>query len=201
MTEAEPEVRCAKHAEVASERCRVCSKPICPKCMELFGYVCSPLCKAKADSHGLYVPEFAGQKSLVERRMWRRTALIGGGIAAVIAGVLGFWFWYAWFGCAPRPVFTVRFEEPAWSGQVKLATNDQVVLLHGDVLARHDIKAAKEIWSRHLVDKKAIAAEIAEEMKSAKKAIDKANNEDPDHAGVSRFLPSARRHGGADAAG
>ena len=52
-----------------------------------------------------------------------------------------------------------NFEEPAWSGQVILATNDQVVLLHGDLLARHDIKTAKEVWSRHLVDKKAIAAE------------------------------------------
>src|SRR6266581_6585957 len=26
--------RCAKHAETATEHCRVCSKPICPKCME-----------------------------------------------------------------------------------------------------------------------------------------------------------------------
>src|SRR5262249_23988436 len=39
----------------------------------------------------------------------------------------------------------------------------------------------KEIWSRHLVDKKAVAAEVEAEMKRMKKAIDKANNENPDH--------------------
>src|SRR4051812_2132149 len=40
---------CAKHrGEMAMEQCRVCQKPLCPKCMEMFGYVCSPLCKARA---------------------------------------------------------------------------------------------------------------------------------------------------------
>src|SRR5439155_8595926 len=55
--------RCLKHpGELAEEQCRVCLKPICPKCMELFGYVCSPLCKAKADSHGIQVPIYKGQR-------------------------------------------------------------------------------------------------------------------------------------------
>src|SRR5581483_3151877 len=36
---------CVKHHEPAGERCFVCQKPICPKCMELFGYFCSPFCK------------------------------------------------------------------------------------------------------------------------------------------------------------
>ena len=52
--------RCPKHpSELALEKCYICSKPICPKCMELFGYVCSPLCKAKAESHGIAVPVYA----------------------------------------------------------------------------------------------------------------------------------------------
>ena len=81
--------RCNKHGELAAERCRVCSKPICPKRMELFGYVCSPLCKAKADSHGIDVPIFAGQKSVVEARLWRKVALVAGTVCLLVVGVLG----------------------------------------------------------------------------------------------------------------
>src|SRR5262249_33496646 len=34
-------VPCVKHlGQLANEKCFICSKPICPKCMELFGYVC-----------------------------------------------------------------------------------------------------------------------------------------------------------------
>jgi hypothetical protein len=174
--------RCTRHAgQTADEHCVVCNKPICPKCMELFGYVCSPLCRAKADSHGIDVPVFAGQKSVAEARLWRRTGLIAGGITAVLVGVVGFWFWYAWFGSAPKPIFSVRFEAPQLSGHVRLATNNQVIFLHGDMLARHDMGQKKQIWSRHLVDKKEVAAEVELEMKRMKKLIDKANNENPDH--------------------
>ena len=58
--------RCLKHpGELTIEKCYVCSKPICRKCMELFGYVCSPLCRAKANSHGIQVPVFAGETAVV----------------------------------------------------------------------------------------------------------------------------------------
>src|SRR5437667_132118 len=64
--ESETLPRCPKHpSELAAEKCYVCSKPICPKCMELFGYVCSPLCRAKAASHGIAVPIYEGQSSVV----------------------------------------------------------------------------------------------------------------------------------------
>jgi len=64
--------RCVKHPDqFVTDKCYVCSKPICPKCMELFGYVCSPLCKAKAGSHGIDVPVYACQKSVMEARAWR----------------------------------------------------------------------------------------------------------------------------------
>src|ERR1051326_1984297 len=59
--EPDPEVAvegqpCSKHpGQVATARCYICSKPICPQCMELFGYICSPLCKATADSHGIQI--------------------------------------------------------------------------------------------------------------------------------------------------
>ena len=44
---------CAKHSDQpAIQHCRVCEKPMCPKCMEAFGYVCSAYCKGKAENQG-----------------------------------------------------------------------------------------------------------------------------------------------------
>src|SRR2546421_9242637 len=57
--EAEAGQICIRHPEYyTSDKCYICQKPICPKCMELFGYLCSPLCKARANSHGIVVPVF-----------------------------------------------------------------------------------------------------------------------------------------------
>jgi len=173
---------CRKHpGQVVIDQCCVCSKPLCPKCMELFGYVCSPLCQGKAEAQGIEVPVYAGQKSVVEARLWRKTARTAIAIAAVVLGLLGFWFWYAWIGGTPRPVYSVAFAQPAYSGQTAFCAKDQLVFLHGDTLARHDLKQKKEIWSRRLTDQKQIDDAIAEITKQTQAAIDKANNEDPDN--------------------
>ena len=174
--------RCQKHPDQFTvEKCYICSKPICPKCMELFGYLCSPLCRGKAEAQGIEVPVFAGQKSVVEARSWRRTVRVTTAVCSVAALVLGAWFWYAWFGSVPRTVYAVRFPERSYSGQSALCGPDQLVFLHGDLLARHDLKQKKEIWSRHLVDTKQIDAAIAREMKEMQVIIDKANSESPDY--------------------
>lgn len=162
------DVPCLKHpGQFATRKCLVCGKPICPKCMELFGYVCSPLCKAKAETQGREIPVYAGQKSVVEARLWRKVVWIGGTAGLAVAGLLGFWFWYAWFGCLPRPVFSVRFTDPAYSGQSLICGKDsnQVVFLHGDTLARYDMKPEKEVWSRQLIDRKEIEAAATRQIK------------------------------------
>jgi hypothetical protein len=175
--------RCAKHPDqFVVEKCYVCSKPICPKCMELFGYICSPLCKGKAESHGIDVPVFAGQKSVMESRAWRKTVRITSAICGVVAVLLGVWFWFAWFGSVPKSVWSVRFPERSYSGESAFCGKDQIVFLHGDLLARHDMKLKQELWSRHLVDKKEIDAAVAREMKEMQTYIDKANSDNPDHA-------------------
>ena len=148
--------------------------------MELFGYVCSPLCKARAQAQGLEIPVYAGQRSVREARTWRRTVAVAGTISVLAVAVLGVWFWYAWFGSVPRVVWSVRFAERSYSGQTAFCGPDQIVFLHGDTLARHDMKLKKEIWSRHLVDKQEIEAAVARQMKAMQAVIDKANNEDPD---------------------
>jgi outer membrane protein assembly factor BamB len=174
---AEEAPRCLKHAgEVALEKCRVCAKPICPKCMELFGYVCSPLCKAKADSHGIHMPVYQGQKSVVDARRWRQMVWVSTTAVATIVLLAVFWGWYAWFGCLPKPLFSVRFADPAYSGQSAFAGRnaDQIVFLHGGTLARYDLNSGKQIWTRQLVDPSQIQRAVDREMKAAKAVIDKA---------------------------
>ena len=181
---------CLKHpGELATEKCYVCSKPICPKCMELFGYVCSPLCKAKADSHGIKVPVYALQKSVVEARQWRKVVWLGSSAGAVLAAFLGVWFWYAWFGCMPHAVFSVRFDERSYSGQSVLGgkDHDQVVFLHGNTLARYELNSKKELWSLHLLDRKDFAAKVDEEIKS----MQAANLKIRDHGGDGMKIPPA----------
>lgn len=162
-------VPCVKHlGQIATEKCFICSKPICPKCMELFGYVCSPLCKAKADSHGIKVPVYEGQRDVVEARQWRKVVWISSGIAAVLVAFLGVWFWYAWFGCVPHPVFSVKFSERKYSGQSTLCgkDNQQIVFLHGGTLARYDMPGKKQIWSVKLIDIKQFEKDAEADIKS-----------------------------------
>jgi outer membrane protein assembly factor BamB len=169
---------CLKHnGELATHRCLVCQKPICPKCMELFGYVCSPFCKVKAEALKIEIPVYEGQKTVVEAKFWRKVGRISAVIGTVVAVLVGFWFWYAWFGSVPRPVFSVRFDDRAYSGQVRLCGKDQIVFLHGATLARYDLKTKKEIWSRSLLDKQQIADAVAEEMKDAQAVIEQAKKE------------------------
>ena len=159
---------CLRHGgEICTERCVVCQKPICPKCMEHFGFVCSPLCKAKADARKINVPVYEGQKWVVEAQFWQKTGRIAGAVGAVVAALLGVWFWYAWFGSVPHPVFSVRFTDSARSGGSKLCGKSQIVFLHGGTLARYDIRSKKEIWSRDLIDPQQVKDVVARESADA----------------------------------
>jgi PQQ-like domain len=161
-TESQSVRLCSKHlGQPTTHECVVCKKPICPKCMELFGYVCSPHCKNKAELQGIHVPFYAGQKSVVERRHWRKVSLGAGAVAAVFALVMGVWIWYHFFASRPGVIFSERFEQPAFSGKSILTPDGQIVFLHGGTLARADIKKKTQLWSRDLLDHKAIAASAA----------------------------------------
>lgn len=144
----------------------MCGKGICPKCMQLFGYVCSPHCKEKAELQGIAIPVYAGQRDVAQNREWGKVALVAKLAALFILVFVGVWFWYAWFGSRPKPAFTVRFEdEPAMSGESAVCGDGQMVFVHGSKLARYDIKSKQEVWLRHLVDKKKIADKAAAEVK------------------------------------
>jgi len=149
---------CAKHRERATGNCAVCQKPICPKCMELFGFFCSPLCKGKAELQHLDVPVYAGRKDVVEARFWHKTGWIASLIGLVMLLFVGGWTWYAWFGSVPHPYFSVRFEDTdrGYYGHSQLVGRDQLVFLHGGTLARYDLKTKKPVWSQELITKRQI---------------------------------------------
>lgn len=172
---------CSKHPqERVTEQCRVCAKPLCPKCMQLFGYVCSPRCKEKAELQGVEIPKFAGQRDAVERAKWNKMGLVVKLAAVLLIALLGVWFWYAWFGSHPRTAFKVRFEDaPAMSGSSAICPDNQIVFIHGDKLARYDMKTKQEVWLRHLVDKKKIQAEAEKDLKEMQEAAAKSDSEFP----------------------
>ncbi len=165
---------CQKHRGVlATEKCTLCEKPICPKCMELFGYFCSPLCQNKADMQGIEAPVYAGQKFQVERQFWRKAGSIFAACLLLVGAFFGTWIWYAWFGSVPHKAFSVRFEDNdrAYSGKSQMVGKDQMIFLHGGTLARCDLKSKKVVWSVELVSK----ADIAAAFKTAQAADAKFN--------------------------
>ncbi len=135
--------------------------------MSLFGHVCSPLCRARAEAQNIDVPVFAGQKTVAEARYWRKMGLIGGLAGFLVVAGLGFWIWYAWIGSVPHTAFSVRFDDIAYTGEARLCGTNQIVFLHGGTLARYDINSGKEVWSQVLVTKQQIADAVARENRIA----------------------------------
>ncbi len=156
---------CSKHRGVlATEKCAECGKPICPQCMNVFGYFCSPLCQNKADLQGKNVPIFAGKNSEVESRFWRKMGLVFGAAAVLVLGAVGFWGWYQFYGSRPHEIFSQRFDQKSFYGGSQMVGKAQFVFLHGGTLARVDLKSKKSVWTHDLISKKeyddATAAEI-----------------------------------------
>src|SRR5204863_1422414 len=137
-------------------------------------------CRAKAGSHGIEIPVFEGQKSVVEARSWQKIVRIASAAGVALGLVIAVWCWYEFFAARPKPVFKTRFEDVAYSGQSIIAATNQILFLHGGTLGRHDMKQKKEVWAHYIVDKERIEREIKAEMKHMQKVIDKANSDNPD---------------------
>jgi len=159
-------VFCAKHSqEPATEKCLICHKPICPQCMALFGYFCSPYCKSKAEAANLKVPAYAGLAWSVQARFWRRFWRVAGGLAVLGGLALAGLVWYNFYGALPHAVFSVPFAQRASAGACRLVGADQLVFLHGGTLARCDLKTRQTVWTQELFtqrDVDALAARLSE---------------------------------------
>jgi hypothetical protein len=154
---------CRKHPEQrVTEKCRVCEKPICHLCVELFGCVCSVHCREKVRTNQIKFPAYAGHRDASKRSEWNKFAVIAKLVTLSIVTALGMWGWYEWFGSRPKPAFAIRFEnEPAASGKSAFCPDNQIIFIHGDKLARYDLKSKKEVWLNHIVDKKKMGEEAA----------------------------------------
>src|SRR6266568_2274822 len=103
MPTSPPIERCLKHPDqVATNRCRVCQKLICPKCMELTGYVCSAYCKAQAEQARIEIPIYENQKSVIEAKGWRQVRRVAYSAILLLAVLASVWGWYAFVGSKPR---------------------------------------------------------------------------------------------------
>jgi hypothetical protein len=132
--------------------------------MQVFGYLCSAFCKGKAESQGMDLPVYAGQRHVAQSEEWRKVRVVTFSALGVIAVVLGVWGWYAWIASVPKVSFALRMPNVGYNGQVRVCPQNQVVFLHGGTLARHDMKAKKEIWSNELIDRKALNDEATKQF-------------------------------------
>ena len=142
--------------------------------MELFGYVCSPLCRAKAESNGINVPVFAGQKSVIEAQLWRKVWRISAGVGAGVAVFICVWIWWAWFATVPHSIFSVRFPEMSYAGNSRIVSKNQIVFLHGGLLARYKLGSKTAIWTNEIITKEQIEAEVDRQMNEYKADLDAA---------------------------
>ena len=138
---------CVKHSEPAFEACRVCGKPLCPKCMDLFGYVCSVFCREKAERTGIEVPFYESQKSVVQEKVQAKTRRITLAVAAVALVLLGAWIWYAWFGTKPRVMYSLKIPKGERSVYYQLLGRDRVLSIKRDQMTLLDAGREKEIWA------------------------------------------------------
>jgi outer membrane protein assembly factor BamB len=146
---AEGSMHCAKHNETAEETCRMCGKPICPKCMETFGYVCSAYCKRRADDEGVLLPVFANQRSermATERRSANKLFAVAGGVVAVLVIA---WGWYEFSGSRPKQVMSLSLSQ-AGGGQTVLVDATRFAVVSGTQAAMHDFGSGEVLWTVQL---------------------------------------------------
>jgi hypothetical protein len=177
---------CPKHqGEFSVAHCYLCRKPICPKCMELFGYVCSPLCRAKAEANGINVPVYALQKSVIEARQWRKIFRLGAAAGGGLVVLLCVWIWWAWFATVPHAVFSVRFPEVSYAGNSRIVDKNQIIFLHGGLLARYPLGSKKAAWTNEIITAQQFEAEVDRQMNEYKAMLKRAI----DHGADSEYRP------------
>ena len=161
-------VVCHRHSDQpATANCLVCQKPICPQCMALFGYVCSAYCAGQAERAGVTLPVYEGQRE-VEARFWKKVRTVVYALLAVLAAIAGVALWYNFSGSRPKAAYIVKLPDKREEGFCKFITANEILVQHGNKLARYNVKSKREVWSAHLFDperiKEAAAARVDAEQ-------------------------------------
>lgn len=142
---------CPKHLEeIAVAECFVCQKPICTKCMEQFGYLCSSYCKGQAEARKLKVPVYGGQKKERIKRESVGQSFILTGSVVVVALLLGAYIYYWFVASHPHIKFKVEtgpgspFLNAAWVGE------DRFIGITPSRLTMYKADDGSELWSANL---------------------------------------------------
>ncbi|EEF59253.1 PQQ-binding-like beta-propeller repeat protein [Pedosphaera parvula] len=143
--------KCPKHpTDDPVETCRVCGKPMCLKCMEMFGYVCSVYCRNQANSKKMSIPVYAQQRSAVQAKESGKARLIAYAIVGVLLLLLGGWIWYEWFGSMPKKVYSVAFVQKQPRGYYKLIGPGQLLSIKEKQISLFDVAQQKQLWATPL---------------------------------------------------
>ncbi len=147
---------CPKHqTEPAVEACRVCKKPMCLKCMEQFGYVCSVYCRQQATAKRIYIPPYAHQKSVVAGKANALAKYLTYAGILLFCGLFGLWIWYTWFARAPKIVYSLPIPKSNSESKrsfrpdeyYRLIGPGQLVSIKNKQLALFDVAEQKQLWS------------------------------------------------------
>jgi hypothetical protein len=147
---------CPKHkSDPAVETCRVCGKPICLKCMEQFGYVCSVYCRQQAEAKRIKVPVYAHQKTVVQSRASANSKRMVMACLVLAFLFLGVWIWYSWFARDPKLVYSIpivrsdsklaEFYKP--DDFYELIAPNQLLSVKDKHLALTDVTQQRALWS------------------------------------------------------
>ena len=145
---------------------------LCPRCQELFGYLCSVYCQEQAVKKNIDVPVFAGKKSLVEAGQHTKTrrSLTLSGVAAILA--LAGWLYLAFVASKPHPAFTLEtgadqpFLYARWVG------SDRVVAMTGQRLSLYEAASGNQVWTGAFKTDEQIRQKAGDTGESATSASD-----------------------------
>lgn len=157
--EARPAFCARQKTDHAVETCRVCGKPICPKCMELYGYVCSVFCRTKAEAEGIVLPRYAKQRNLIEAGVRSKGRLVGVAITAGVALLFATWIWWAFFGTKPAVMFSLQVPKAERGTVYEMLSQTEILVLKENQLALlYVANGGKEVWSTPLETAKTVRA-------------------------------------------
>jgi len=129
------------------ESCRVCGKPICRKCMAMFGYVCSPFCRSKAEAEGIQLPVYAQQRSEVDRRAKNRTRLILVAAASTIVLLIAATGYYKLYATKPHIIHAQPLPGSEFDMGICKILDTAYLTLAGGQLSLYNLDNGKPIWS------------------------------------------------------
>jgi hypothetical protein len=139
---------CPRHPKnPATETCRVCGKPICDKCMEQFGYVCSIYCRKRAEQTGMDVPVYEKQLAVVAARVVWAGALILRTAVFLVVVLVGAWIWYTFFGSQPRVIYSENLPHGDRARFYQLLVPNQVLSIKANQMTLFDLAQQKQLWS------------------------------------------------------